>query len=285
MMSIQLKRIVRISPLLFICLMNQSAAKLMVVIEQAAVSGGYLIVQTEPGNQVQFQDRLYQPDSEGYLAIGIGRELAGQHEVAAIDAIGQTERLDLWIDSRSFNIQRVTGLPKELVTPPKSFTERIVREAQAVKAARAAGSKLRFWRDEQFIWPAQGRISGVYGSQRYYNDIPGSPHWGVDIASPTGSPVSAPAGGIVVLAEADLYFSGGTLVLDHGGGLSSSFLHLSKLLVEVGQVVAQGQMLAEIGATGRATGPHLDWRMNLHGERIDAVLWVDTPFPEGQLLR
>jgi len=138
MMSIQLKRIVRISPLLFICLMNQSAAKLMVVIEQAAVSGGYLIVQTESGNQVQFQDRLYQPDSEGYLAIGIGRELAGQHEVAAIDAIGQTERLDLWIDSRSFNIQRVTGLPKELVTPPKSFTERIVREAQAVKAARAA---------------------------------------------------------------------------------------------------------------------------------------------------
>ncbi|WP_287420497.1 M23 family metallopeptidase [Reinekea sp.] len=265
--------------------MNQSAAKLMVVIEQAAVSGGYLIVQTDPGNSVQFQDRLYQTDSDGYLAIGIGRELAGQHELAVTDDIGQTESLDLWIDSRSFNIQRVSGLPKELVTPPKSFTDRIVREAQAVKRARAAGNELLFWREEQFIWPAQGRISGVYGSQRYYNDIPGSPHWGVDIASPTGSPVSAPAGGIVVLAEADLYFSGGTLVLDHGGGLSSSFLHLSKLLVEVGQVVAQGQMLAEIGASGRATGPHLDWRMNLHGERIDAVLWVDTPFPEGQLLR
>mgnify|MGYP003753747735 FL=1 len=279
MMSIQLKRIVRISPLLFICLMNQSAAKLMVVIEQAAVSGGYLIVQTDPGNSVQFQDRLYQTDSDGYLAIGIGRELAGQHELAATDDIGQTESLDLWIDSRSFNIQRVSGLPKELVTPPKSFTDRIVREAQAVKRARAAGNELLFWREEQFIWPAQGRISGVYGSQRYYNDIPGSPHWGVDIASPTGSPVIAPAGGIVVLAEADLYFSGGTLVLDHGGGLSSSFLHLSKLLVEVGQVVAQGQLLAEIGASGRATGPHLDWRMNLHGERIDAVLWVDTPVP------
>ncbi|ATX76527.1 MAG: M23 family metallopeptidase [Reinekea forsetii] len=279
MMSIQLKRIVRISPLLFICLMNQSAAKLMVVIEQAAVSGGYLIVQTDPGNSVQFQDRLYQTDSDGYLAIGIGRELAGQHELAVTDDIGQTESLDLWIDSRSFNIQRVSGLPKELVTPPKSFTDRIVREAQAVKRARAAGNELLFWREEQFIWPAQGRISGVYGSQRYYNDIPGSPHWGVDIASPTGSPVIAPAGGIVVLAEADLYFSGGTLVLDHGGGLSSSFLHLSKLLVEVGQVVAQGQLLAEIGASGRATGPHLDWRMNLHGERIDAVLWVDTPVP------
>jgi len=279
MMSIQLKRIVRISPLLFICLMNQSAAKLMVVIEQAAVSGGYLIVQTDPGNSVQFQDRLYQTDSDGYLAIGIGRELAGQHELAVTDDIGQTESLDLWIDSRSFNIQRVSGLPKELVTPPKSFTDRIVREAQAVKRARAAGNELLFWREEQFIWPAQGRISGVYGSQRYYNEIPGSPHWGVDIASPTGSPVIAPAGGIVVLAEADLYFSGGTLVLDHGGGLSSSFLHLSKLLVEVGQVVAQGQLLAEIGASGRATGPHLDWRMNLHGERIDAVLWVDTPVP------
>jgi murein DD-endopeptidase MepM/ murein hydrolase activator NlpD len=278
-MSIPLKRIVRIFPLLFICFMNQSAAKLMVVTQQAAVSGGYLIVQTEPGSQVAFQERLYQTDPEGYLAIGIGRDVAGLHELTAIDGAGQRTSLEVWIDSRSFNIQRVSGLPSELVTPPQSVTDRIVREAKAVNSARAAGNRVDFWREEQFIWPAQGRISGVYGSQRYYNDISGSPHWGVDIASPTGSPVLAPAGGIVVLAEADLYFSGGTLVLDHGGGLSSSFLHLSKLLVEVGQAVVQGQLLAEIGASGRATGPHLDWRMNLHGERIDAVLWADTPVP------
>jgi len=279
MMSTPLKRIVRIFPLLFICFMNPSAAKLMVIIQKAPVSGGYLIIQTDPASQVQFQERLYEPDLDGYLAIGIGRDVAGLHELSAIDRAGQTTNLEVWIDSRSFNIQRVSGLASEMVTPPKSVTERIVREAKAVNSARAAGSNLSFWREEQFTWPAQGRISGVYGSQRYYNEIPGSPHWGVDIASPTGSPVLAPAGGIVVLAETDLYFSGGTLVLDHGGGLSSSFLHLSKLLVEVGQSVVQGQLLAEIGSSGRATGPHLDWRMNLHGERIDAVLWVDTPVP------
>ncbi|WP_320821820.1 M23 family metallopeptidase, partial [Reinekea sp.] len=231
--------------------MNQSAAELMVITQKAAVSGGYLIVQTDPGSQVQFLERLYQADLDGYLAIGIGRDVAGLHELAIIDRAGQSSSLEVWVDSRSFNIQRVNGLPSELVTPPKSVTDRIVREAKAVNSARGAGNSLSFWRQEQFVWPAQGRISGVYGSQRYYNEIPGSPHWGVDIASPTGSPVLAPAGGIVVLAEADLYFSGGTLVLDHGGGLSSSFLHLSKLLVEVGQSVVQGQLLAEIGASRR----------------------------------
>ena len=120
-----------------------------------------------------------------------------------------------------------------------------------------------------FAWPARGRISGVYGSQRILNGEPRRPHFGVDVAAPTGTPVYAPAPGIVTLAHEDMYFSGGTLIIDHGHGLSSSFLHLSEILVEAGTYVSRGDLIARIGATGRASGPHLDWRMNWLDRRVD----------------
>ena len=120
-----------------------------------------------------------------------------------------------------------------------------------------------------FEWPATGRISGVYGSQRVLNGEPSRPHFGLDIAAPTGTPVYAPADGIVTLAHPDMYFSGGTMILDHGHGLSSSFLHLSEILVESGTQVNQGDLIARIGASGRASGPHLDWRMNWLDRRVD----------------
>ena len=117
--------------------------------------------------------------------------------------------------------------------------------------------------------PLSGRISGVYGSQRVYNGVPGNPHYGLDIARPTGTPVTAPVSGLVVLAEADLYYSGGTVILHHGYGVTSYFLHLSAVHVKVGDFVAQGELLGDVGATGRATGPHLDWRMNFGAVRVD----------------
>ena len=122
--------------------------------------------------------------------------------------------------------------------------------------------------------PATGRISGVYGSQRVYNGTPGSPHYGVDVAVPTGHPVRAPGPGRVTLAEPDLFYSGGTVILDHGYGLSSSFLHMSALHVKVGDEVSTGDLIGEVGATGRATGPHLDWRMSWLNQRIDPQLLV-----------
>ena len=128
--------------------------------------------------------------------------------------------------------------------------------------------------DKGFIWPVKGRITGVYGSQRVFNGVPKRPHFGIDIAAPTGTKVLAPAGGIVTLAEDDLYYSGGTLIIDHGHGLSSTFIHLHKNLVKVGDRVEQGDAVAEVGATGRVTGPHLDWRMNWFKHRIDPELLV-----------
>ena len=155
---------------------------------------------------------------------------------------------------------------------------RIHREIALVKKARAIDSPRRDFESE-FIWPVTGPISGVYGSQRILNGQPRQPHYGIDIAVPTGTPVVAPAGGVVVLAEADLYFSGGTLMLDHGHGLMSAFLHLDSIDVTLGQEVEQGEVIAKVGATGRVTGAHLDWRVNWFEERVDAGLLV-PPMPQ-----
>lgn len=169
---------------------------------------------------------------------------------------------------REYRIQRIDGLPPSKVTPNESALKRIREEGAQAAAAR------KFDETDpsvfaEFIWPAQGPISGVYGSQRILNGEPRRPHFGVDVAAPTGTPVVAPAAGIVRLAHPDMYFSGGTLIVDHGYGVTSSFLHLSKIDVKVGQRVEQGEKIAEIGATGRVTGAHLDWRMNWFDVRVD----------------
>ena len=155
--------------------------------------------------------------------------------------------------------------------PSKSDSVRIRQDSALVKKARRDSSaNLDFLGG--FIKPLDGPITGVYGSQRIYNGIPGSPHYGVDYAAPIGTLVLAPASGKITLAHPDLFYSGGTIIMEHGFGLTSSFLHLSEILVSVGQRVEQGTAIARVGATGRATGPHLDWRMNWLNVRVDPQL-------------
>jgi len=144
-----------------------------------------------------------------------------------------------------------------------------------IAKARATRSQLSDFLDD-FILPAQGRISGVYGSQRVFNGEPRRPHFGLDVANKVGTPVIAPVGGIITLAEDDMYYSGGTLIMDHGFGVSSTFIHLSKIHVTAGQRVEKGELIAEIGATGRVTGPHLDWRVNWYRERLDPALLLSA---------
>ena len=238
--------------------------------------GGLVTGKLSDVKSVSLNDTQLKVSENGDFVFGFGRDAKANHTLSWVDANGKKHTQELVITKRDYNIDKITGVAKKYVSPPKSVSERISREAVAVRKARAVNSDLTFFLDP-VLKPAQGRISGVYGSQRYFNGEPRRPHFGLDIANKTGSPVYAPIGGTVVFAEPDLYYSGGTLILDHGHGITSTYIHLSKLDVNVGDKVKQGNKVAEIGATGRVTGPHLDWRFNWKGERLDpGLLMQDT---------
>lgn len=241
--------------------------------------GGLVWGQVVPGSEVLLDGRPLDVLADGTVVAGFGRD-AGRSAELLLRGDGEC-RHTLNIASREYRIQRVEGVPQQTVTPPPEVLERIAREQQLVNAAKARHIQrpdLLAAALAGFRWPVEGPISGVYGSQRIYNGTPGNPHYGVDVAVPTGTEVRAPAPGVVTLAEDDLFYSGGTIILDHGSRLSSSFLHLSKVHVQVGDEIAAGDLIGEVGATGRATGPHLDWRMNWRQERIDPQFLV-PPMP------
>ena len=177
------------------------------------------------------------------------------------------------IKKRIYKTQRINGLEKKMVTPPKSFYDRIIKENKAIKNIRNLDSDIDFIFKE-FNWPAKGIISGVFGSQRILNGKPKRPHYGIDIAAKKGTSVLAPIESIVRMAEKDLYYTGGTIMLDHGHGVTSVYSHLSLINVNVGDKVKKGQKIGEIGSTGRSTGPHLDWRINWFLQRLDPALLV-----------
>lgn len=254
-----------------------SPAVLAVELSGEAVQGGLIFGKAEPGSSVLLDGKAVMVSAQGDFVVGFGRDEKGTRSLLIRDSSGQEKTLTLGVARRDYNIERVDGLPPKTVTPDPEAAERIRQEGAMVANARARRDSRTDFSDG-FAWPAEGRISGVYGSQRVLNGEPRRPHFGLDIAAPTGSPVHAPADGIITLAHPDMYFSGGTIILDHGQGLSSSFLHLSKILVEAGTPVKKGDLIAEIGATGRASGPHLDWRMNWLDRRVDPELLVEgTP--------
>ena len=250
------------------------SAALAVELNGEAVQGGLIFGKTSPGAQVQLDDTEVMVSSDGDFVIGFGRDETGERQLLVLEPTGEKEALALPIALREYDIERVDGLPPKTVTPDPESLERIRKEGAMVSSARAMRDQRTDY-EEGFAWPASGRISGVYGSQRVLNGEPRRPHYGLDIAAPTGSPVYAPADGIITMSHPDMYFSGGTIILDHGQGLSSSFLHLSKLLVEAGTTVKKGDLIAEIGSTGRASGPHLDWRMNWLNRRVDPELLLE----------
>ena len=248
-------------------------------LEGDLVQGGLLWGSTVPGSSVTLGGNALDVLEDGTFFAGFGRDAAATAEL--VIAGERPCRQMLQVRARDYRISRVDGVPQKTVTPSQEYLDRIARERALVSAAK--GQRLQRPDLLQgalagFEWPATGRISGVYGSQRIYNGTPKNPHYGVDVAVPTGTPVYAPTAGVVTLAEPDLFFSGGTVILDHGFGLSSSFLHMSKLHVSVGSEVGTGELIGEVGATGRATGPHLDWRMSWRNERIDPQLLV-PPMP------
>ena len=230
-----------------------------------------------PGTQVWFASRAVRVTPAGEFVIGLDRDAQARMGIEFTLPGGTKQRREFDIARREYDIQRIDGLPPAQVTPPAEAQKRIARDIAQVRKARDRDSEHTEFLDD-FIWPAIGRVSGVYGSQRILNGVAKQPHYGVDVAGPVGTKVVAPAGGVVSLAANDMYYTGGTLMIDHGHGLSSAFLHLSKLHVKEGQRVKQGELIAEIGATGRVTGPHLDWRMSWFDARVDAQL-LAGPMP------
>ncbi len=241
--------------------------------------GAVLRGQVTPGTRIEFLQRHVRVTDEGYFVIGLGRDAAPEALLTTVTQDGQRHTHRFAVKQRDYQIQRIEGVPQSTVTPDPAQVKRAQDEALLTARARQVDTANRDF-TQVFQWPLLGRISGVYGSQRFYNGEPRAPHYGVDIAAPTGTPVKAPAAGVVTLVHPDMFFSGGTLIVDHGHGLSSTFIHLHKILVKQGQRVEQGDVIAQVGATGRATGPHLDWRMNWFDERLDPQLLVgEMPKP------
>jgi murein DD-endopeptidase MepM/ murein hydrolase activator NlpD len=236
--------------------------------------GGTVILQLAPGESARLDGRALRVSAEGWVVFGAGRDASEPLRFERIDAQGTVTRSEIRLVPRDFRIERVDGLPQQTVTPDPAIAARIAREQALVTRARERDDARADFA-AGFVRPvAGGRISGVYGSQRILNGEPRAPHMGLDIAVPTGTPITAPAAGIISFAEPDLYLTGGTVLLDHGHGLSSSFLHLSKIDVQPGQRVERGERIGAVGATGRASGPHLHWGLNWFDTRLDPALLI-----------
>jgi len=238
--------------------------------------GGMAIGRAAPGSKVSFEGADMPIAPDGSFVLGFTREAPPNATLVVTAPNGSEERRVLSISRRNFVVQRVDGLPEPTVNPPPDILARIKADIAKVVALREHPTKatdfLGAW-----IWPASGPITGVFGSQRILNGQPSTPHYGVDIGAPTGSPVRAPAGGIVILAE-ELYLTGNTVIIDHGLGVNSTYAHLSSMKVKVGDRLERGQLIGAVGATGRATGPHLHWGLNVGQVRVDAALLV-PPMP------
>lgn len=241
------------------------------------VQGGIVFGIAESGTQIWLDGRVVPVSDDGRFFIAFHYN-AGPTAVLKTKAPGadMSDDVVLSVQARDFNVERIDGLPPSKVTAPPERQKRIAAEAAKKRKARAQKGMHQNWRDG-FIDPVETyRLSGLYGSQRILNGVPKRPHYGVDMAAPTGTPVVAPAGGVVTLAEADFWYEGGLIFLDHGHGLQSAFLHLSDVSVKVGDVVKQGDRLGAVGSTGRSTGPHLDWRVNWGKVWIDPQVLVDA---------
>jgi murein DD-endopeptidase MepM/ murein hydrolase activator NlpD len=237
------------------------------------IQGGLVVGKVIPGSRIKINGHMVRVSTEGDFIIGFGRDYPANSTLTILELDGNERQHTLQIAQREYKVQHIDGLPKAQVSPDEKTLVRIKQENKKISQARSMDEARLDFKTE-FIWPSKGPITGVFGSQRILNGEPRQPHYGIDVAAPVGTPVVAPAAGVVSYVG-DMYFSGGTLVLDHGHRLSSSFLHLEKVLVKVGQRVKQGEKIALVGATGRVTGAHLDWRMNWHGQRIDPGLLMD----------
>lgn len=246
-------------------------------LEGGLIQGGLVRGHVAPGSAVWLDGRELRVSAEGRFVFGFGRDARSRAELVVRHPDGDEDRRTLDIATRTYQIQQIDGLPPRQVTPSAQDLARIQAEAKLIEAVKARNSD-RVGFTQEIAWPALGPISGIYGSQRILNGEPRAPHRGIDVAAPAGTTVEAMASGVVSLAEPDLYFTGGTVMIDHGHGLHSIYAHMQEVLVEVGQGVARGAPVGKVGATGRATGPHLHWGIYWFDNALDPALLVG-PMP------
>ena len=238
------------------------------------LQGHFIIGITDPSSQIIIDKKEVKVSKDGYFAFGIGRDRKNDITIRIV----KDQKLDVIVKKvfkRKYKIQRIDGLPEKKVTPPKEVYERIKRENKIIVEAREIESDLTFF-TKKFINPLDKAIvTGVYGSQRILNGKPKWPHYGIDFAAKEGTKIKAMLDGTATMVEPDLFYTGGTLIFDHGHGISTLYMHLKDIHVKKGQKVKQGEIIGTVGSTGRSTGPHLDVRLNWFGVRLDPATVLD----------
>ena len=233
------------------------------------LQGHFIIGITDPGSKIIVDKKEVRVSEEGFFVFGIDRDRKFDVTITKITN-EKKEKIIKTVLKRKYNIQRIDGLEESKVTPPESVYKRIKKENNAIGEARAINSDLNYFKNK-FIMPVEGIITGVYGSQRILNGKPKWPHYGIDIAADQGTHIKSSANGIVTMAEDDLYYTGGTIIMDHGHGISTIYSHLETILVSIGDIINQGDIIGTVGSTGRSTGPHLDFRINWFQTRLDPL--------------
>ena len=233
------------------------------------LQGHFIVGITDPNAKILVGKKEVKVSKDGYFVFGLDRDRKFDLIITKI-IDGKKEVITKQVLKRKYNIQRIDGLEESKVTPPESVYKRIKKENNAIGEARAIDSDLPFFK-EKFIMPVKGIISGVYGSQRILNGKPRWPHYGIDIAAKQGTMIKSSGSGVVTMAEDDLYYTGGTIIMDHGHGISTIYSHLENVLVSVGDQINQGDVIGTVGSTGRSTGPHLDFRINWFQTRLDPM--------------
>ena len=238
------------------------------------IQGSFILGKTEPGSEVFIDKKKVKVTSDGFFVFGLGRDRK-YDVVITLNKDGNKQKIVKKVQKRQYDIQRIDGLEEKKVTPPEEVYERIKKENKWIGEARAINSDLTFFKNKFAIPIENAIITGVYGSQRILNGKPKWPHYGLDFAADEGTKIKAMLDGTVTLVESDLFYTGGTLIFDHGHGISTLYMHMEKILVKKGQKVKQGDVIGTVGSTGRATGAHLDVRLNWFQTRLDPATVLD----------
>jgi murein DD-endopeptidase MepM/ murein hydrolase activator NlpD len=246
---------------IFVFLFDQAIA---VEFKGKFIQGHFIIGKTSSNSKILIDKKEVKVSKDGYFAFGIGKDR--KFDIVIIEG---NKKIVKKIQKRKYNIQKIEGLPKKKVTPPEEFYERIKRENKLIGNARKINSDLSFFKDKFIIPVDNAIITGVYGSQRILNGIPKWPHYGLDFAQKKGAPIKAMNNGVVTLAEKDLFYTGATLIFDHGHGISTLYMHMDEIFVDKGDHVKKGDIIGTVGSSGRSTGPHLDIRLNWFNTRLD----------------